>query len=82
MQQTLLRAYPTAIPSSALKVKLRDAWVAQSAKCLTLAQIKISRFVDSRPTSGSALTVQSLIGILSPSLCPFYACPPFLSQNK
>ena len=34
--------------------------VAQSVKCPTLAQVTISRFVGSSPTSGSVLTTQSL----------------------
>ena len=36
------------------------ASVAQSVKCLTLAQVVISRFVGSSPASGSVLTAQSL----------------------
>ena len=35
---------------------------------LILAQVKISQFVGSSPTPGSALTVWRLCGILSPSL--------------
>ena len=38
----------------------RDTWVAQSVKHLTLAQVRISRFVGSSPTSGSVLAAQSL----------------------
>ena len=34
--------------------------MAQSAKRLTLAQVMISQFMDSSPTSGSVLTAQSL----------------------
>ena len=40
--------------------KLRDAWVAQSVKCQTLAQVMISQFVSSSPTLGSMLIAQSL----------------------
>ena len=41
------------------------------------AQVTISRFVGSSPASGSA---QSLLGIVSPSLCSY---PPYpLSQKK
>ena len=36
------------------------AWVAQSVECPTLAQVMISQFVSSSPTSGSVLTAQSL----------------------
>ena len=35
------------------------------------AQVMISQFVDSSPTSGSALTAWTLLVILSLSLCPF-----------
>ena len=47
------------------------AWVAQSVKCLTLAQVMISWFTSSRPTSGSGMTDQSLepaSDYVSPSL--------------
>ena len=36
------------------------AWVAQLVKRPTLAQVMISQFVGSSPTSGSVLTAQSL----------------------
>ena len=39
---------------------LRGAWVAQSVKYLTSAQVMISRFVSSSPVLGSVLTAQSL----------------------
>ena len=43
--------------------------VAHSVDCLlVLAQVMISRFVSSSPESGSALIVQSLLGILSLSV--------------
>ena len=48
-----------------------STWVAQSVKCLTLAQVMISRFVSSSPVSGSVLTDHSLepaSDSLSPSL--------------
>ena len=45
-----------------------SAWVTQPVKRPTAAQIMISWFMSSSPTSGSALTVQSLLGILSPPL--------------
>ena len=37
-----------------------DAWVAQSVKQLTLAQVMTSRFVGWRPASDFVLTAQSL----------------------
>ena len=42
------------------RVPFRGPWVAQSVKRPTLAQVRISRFVGSSPTSGSVLTAQSL----------------------
>ena len=50
------------------KIKNRGVWVAQLVKLLTSAQVMISRFMSSSPESGSVLTVQSLLGILSLSL--------------
>ena len=38
----------------------RGAWVAQSVKRPTLAQVMTSRFVSSSPALGSVLTAQSL----------------------
>ena len=54
------------------------AWVAQSVKRLTLAQVMVSRLVSSSPVSGSVLTVWSLepaSDSVSPSLS---APPPFM----
>ena len=59
----------------------RGTWVAQSVKPPTWAQVTISRFVSSSPTSGSVLTAQSLEPASdsgSPSLCPSLACILFL----
>ena len=60
--------------------------MAQSIKRPTLAQVMISRFVSSSPASGSALTVQSLLGFslsLSLSLSlPSPACSPSLSLSR
>ena len=39
---------------------LWGAWVTQSVKHLTLAQVMISRFMGSSPVSGSVLTARSL----------------------
>ena len=46
----------------------RGAWVAQSVKRLTLAQVMISRQVGSSPASGSVLTGQLRILYLPLSL--------------
>ena len=43
---------------------MQGAWVAQSVKHLTSAQVTISQFVSSSPTSGSLLSVQSLLQTL------------------
>ena len=53
-----------------------------SVPVLVSAQVTISRFVGSRPASGSVLTVQSLLGILSLSLPLPCLCSLSLSQNK
>ena len=42
------------------KCDYRGAWVAQSVKHLTSAQVTISQSVSSSPVSGSVLTAQSL----------------------
>ena len=49
-----------------------------------MAQVMISRFVGLSPTSGSVLTVQSLLGILSLSIspCPTSARSLSLKINK
>ena len=52
-------------------------WVAQSAEHLTSAQVVILRFVGSSPTSGSLLSVQSPLLILSPPL----SAPPLLALS-
>ena len=62
-------------------------WVAQLGR-LVSAQVMISQFVSSSPTSGSALTAWNLLGILSLPLS--LSAPPLLththslslSQNK
>ena len=51
------------------------AWVAESIKCLTLAQIMILQFVSSSPASGSVLTAQSLEPA-SDSVSPSLSTPP------
>ena len=51
---------------------VRGAWVAQSVKHLTSAQVTISRFMSSSPASGSLLSPQSASDPLS---VPFSLCP-------
>ena len=53
------------------------AWVAQSVKHLTSAQVMISWFVSSSPTWGSVLTAQSLEPV-SDSVSPSLSAPPLL----
>ena len=66
---------------------MRGAWVAQSVKHPTSAQVIILQFVSLSPTSGSVLTAQSLEPAshsVSPSLSaphPLTLCL-FLSKNK
>ena len=53
-------------------------WLSQlSIQLLTSVQVVISWFVSLSPTSGSALTAQSLLGILSLSL----SAPPLLARS-
>ena len=64
------------------------AWVAQSVKRPTSAQIMISRFVSSSPASGSVVTTQNLAPALdsaSPSLSdpsPLTLCISLSKLNK
>ena len=61
-----------------LKIHTRGAWVAQSVKRLTSAQVTISLPVSSSPALGSVLTAQSLEPVsdsVSPSLSD---SPPFM----
>ena len=67
------------------KVHSRGAWVAQWDKRPTWAQVMISQFTSSSPTSGSVLTAQSLepaLDSVSPPLCPFPAHALSLSLNN
>ena len=60
------------------KRSLRGAWVAQSVKRPTSAQVMISRFVSSSLVSGSvlmALSLEPASDSVSPSLS---APPPFI----
>ena len=56
----------------------RGTWVAQLVNCLTSAQVMISQFVSSSPTSGSVLTAQSLEPT-SDSVSPSLSAPPQLA---
>ena len=61
------------------------AWVAQSIKHLTLAQVMISRFVISGPESSSLLTAQNLepaSNSVSPSLIALPSFTLSLSLSK
>ena len=53
----------------------KDAWVAQSVKHPTSAQVMISQFVGLSTTSGSVLTAQSLEPGLD-SVSPSLSAPP------
>ena len=72
----------------ALYVFFWGACIVQSVKHLTSAQVMISQFVSSIPTSGSVLTAQSLepaSDSVSPSLSapsPAHTLSLSLSQNK
>ena len=63
--------------STFLKLKSWGAWVAQSVKRLTSAQVTILRYVSSSPVSGSVLTAQSLEPV-SDSVSPSLSAPPLL----
>ena len=70
--------WPKNINSFSTKSRRRGAWVAQSVKRPTSAQVTISRSVSSSPVSGSGLMAQSLepaSDSVSPSLS---APPPFM----
>ena len=53
----------------------RGAWVAQSVKRQTSAQVGISQFAGLSPASGSALTARSLEPALD-SVAPSLSAPP------
>ena len=54
------------------------AWVAQSVRRTTSAQVMISQFVGLSPASGSVLTAQSLEPV-SDSVPPFLFAPPLFT---
>ena len=55
----------------------KGAWVAQSVKRPTSAQVMISQFVGSSPATGSVLTARSLEPV-SDSVSPSLSVPPLL----
>ena len=58
-------------------------WLSRlSVRLLVLAQVVISWFTSSSPALASALAVQSLLGILSLSLCPSPASSLSLSHSQ
>ena len=56
--------HPIAQGIQVLKGQVRGAWVAQSVRRPTSAQVMISQSVSSSPTSGSVLITRSLLLIL------------------
>ena len=85
-----VRAGTSYLTSGSLMVGIKyeeafwDAWVAQSVEDPTSARVMISRFVGSRPVSGSVLTPQSLepaSDSVSLSLCPSSTHAVFLSKQ-
>ena len=57
---------------------LRGPWVAQSVKCLTLAQVMISLFMSSTPPIElSTVSIEPVLDLLSPAL----SAPPLLSLS-
>ena len=84
-KQTLKKLFLTfwcvSFQSFLLQVEKRcfwGAWVAQSVKRPTSAQVMISRFVGSSPASGSVLTARSL-ELASDSVSPSLSAPPPLT---
>ena len=66
-------------------MNLWGAWVTQSVKHLTLAQVTILLFVRPSPASGSVLTAQNLqpaSDSVSPSLSLPLSCSRFVSLSK
>ena len=66
------------------KLWFRGAWVGQSVKRPTSAQVMISQFVGLSPVSGSVLTAQSLEPV-SHSVSPSLSAPPLFTlclKNK
>ena len=55
---------------------LRGAWVAQSVKRPTSAQVTISRSASSSPASGSGLMMAQSLEPVSDSVSPSLSAPP------
>ena len=64
--------------SKIIKNVSRGAWVAQSVRRPTLAQVMILQFMSLSPTWVSVLTAQSLEPALD-SVCPSLSAPPLLT---
>ena len=80
----LLRSDESALSFLEYETLRAPGWLSQSGvQPLISAQVMISQFLRSSPTSGSALPAQSLLGILSLllSLCPSLAHPHSLSLS-
>ena len=65
-------------PSCTLKNEYRGAWVAQSVRRPTSAQVTSSRSVSSSPASGSGLMAQSLEPVSDSVSSSLSAPPPFM----
>ena len=61
-------------------MKIWGAWVAQSVKRPTPAQVMILHFLTSSPTLGSGLTAQSSEPVLV-SVSPSLSAPPLLALS-
>ena len=71
------------LPSMGIKHRcFWGAWVVWSVKPPTSAQVMISQFVSSSPTSGSLLSAQSLLQILCPPLSLPLPCSHSLPPPK
>ena len=68
-------------PKTAIKIKSRGTWVAQSVKHPTLAKVMISQFMSSSLMSGSVMTAQGLEPA-SASVSPSLSVPPRPLKNK
>ena len=73
------RVAPNPVTSVLIKARFGGPRVAQSVERLTSAQVTISRFVGSSPTSGSLPSVLSLLRILCPPR-PLLPCSFLLSK--
>ena len=70
-EQNVIHTQTVELPTPLKRRKFWGAWVAQSVKHLTSAQVMISWVVGSSSASGSVLTAQSLEPVsdsVSPSL--------------